>query len=110
MPRPRSCAGNSALPGRRGASFGERRTVAGAAPFVSRYSSAMMLFRRARGYSPPAFSRAPRVLFAVILITAISQFFRASAGVLAPEITRDLALSPEALGLANAAFFISLTI
>ncbi len=55
-------------------------------------------------------SRASRVMFATILVTVLSQFFRASAGVLAPEITRDLGLSPEALGLANAAFFISLTL
>jgi predicted MFS family arabinose efflux permease len=72
------------------------------------HTPAMMIRRRSRRYGPTT-SRAPLVLFAIILITVLSQFFRASVGVLAPEIIRDLALSPEALGLANAAFFISLT-
>ena len=51
---------------------------------------------------------------AVILIsmlsatTILSQFFRSSTTVIAPELIRDLALTPEALGLANSAFFFAL--
>jgi MFS family permease len=40
--------------------------------------------------------------------TILSQFFRSSTNVIAPELIRDLRLSPEALGLANAAFFLAL--
>jgi MFS family permease len=40
--------------------------------------------------------------------TVLSQFFRSSLNVIAPELIRDLALSPEALGLANSAFFLAL--
>jgi predicted MFS family arabinose efflux permease len=47
-------------------------------------------------------------LVAVTAATVASQFFRSSTSVLGPELMRDLALSPEALGLANAAFFIAL--
>jgi predicted MFS family arabinose efflux permease len=43
-------------------------------------------------------------------ITSLSQFFRASGGVIAPELIRDLGLSPEQLGLASGAFFIALGI
>ena len=34
------------------------------------------------------------------LIAMVSQFFRSSLGVIAPELVRDLALSPQTLGLA----------
>jgi MFS family permease len=40
--------------------------------------------------------------------TILSQFYRSSTNVIAPELIRDLALTPEALGLANAAFFLAL--
>jgi len=50
------------------------------------------------------------VFAAVVAVTIASQFFRASTGVLGPELIRDLALTPEALGLANAAFFIAITV
>ena len=50
-----------------------------------------------------------RVFVAVVTITLASQFFRASTSALGPELMRDLSLSPEGLGLANAAFFVSLT-
>ena len=43
--------------------------------------------------------RQPRIL---------SQFFRASTSVIGPELIRDLALSPEALGFANGSFFVAL--
>lgn len=55
---------------------------------------------------------APRQAFALIAMliatTALSQFFRASTNVIAPELIRDLALTPEMLGFANACFFIAL--
>jgi len=50
-----------------------------------------------------------RVFVAVVAITLASQFFRASTSALGPELMRDLSLSPQGLGLANAAFFVSLT-
>jgi predicted MFS family arabinose efflux permease len=40
-------------------------------------------------------------------VTITSQFFRASGGAIAPELTRDLLLTPSGLALANAAFFMS---
>ena len=39
--------------------------------------------------------------------TALSQFFRSSTSVIGPELIRDLALSSEALGFANGAFFMA---
>lgn len=41
-------------------------------------------------------------------ILALSQFFRASIGVIAPELARDTGLTPEALGVASGAFFLAL--
>ena len=40
--------------------------------------------------------------------TILSQFFRASTSVIGPELIRDLALSPEALGFASGSFFLAL--
>lgn len=40
--------------------------------------------------------------------TSLSQFFRASTTVIAPELIRDLTLSPGMLGFAGAAFFLAL--
>lgn len=57
--------------------------------------------------SPPAGAAA--VLITMLSATTIlSQFFRSSTAVIAPELIRDLALTPEALGLANSAFFFAL--
>ncbi len=42
------------------------------------------------------------------LIAMVSQFFRSSLGVIAPELVRDLALSPQTLGLAGGIFFLAL--
>lgn len=41
-------------------------------------------------------------------ITIVSQFFRTSLGVIAPELIQDLSLSPAMLGLANGSFYIAL--
>ena len=49
-----------------------------------------------------------RLVAALSLAVILSQFFRTSSGVIAPELTRDLALTPEMLGFANACFFIAL--
>ncbi|HKZ04147.1 MAG TPA: MFS transporter [Methylomirabilota bacterium] len=49
-----------------------------------------------------------RVIVLLSALTAVSQFYRASLSAIAPELSRDLALSPEALGMANGAFFLSL--
>jgi len=48
------------------------------------------------------------LLLALALITIVSQFFRSSLGVIAPELIHDLALSPQTLGLAGGMFFFAL--
>ena len=40
----------------------------------------------------------------------LSQFFRASTSVIAPELIRDLSLSPELLGFAGGCFFVALLV
>lgn len=56
---------------------------------------------------PPA--RAALVLLVMLVATtSLSQFFRASTNVIAPELIRDLGLTPEMLGFANACFFLAL--
>lgn len=57
--------------------------------------------------SPP-FSAAAVLIAMLSATTILSQFFRSSTTVIAPELIRDLALTPEALGLANSAFFFAL--
>jgi MFS family permease len=52
--------------------------------------------------------RGPAILAILAATTVLSQFYRASTGVIAPELIVELALSPEALGLANGGFFLSL--
>ncbi len=44
----------------------------------------------------------------LIATTSLSQFFRASTNVIAPELIRDLGLTPGMLGFANACFFLAL--
>ncbi|MFZ4757187.1 MAG: MFS transporter [Burkholderiaceae bacterium] len=43
-------------------------------------------------------------------LTLVSQFHRSSLGVIAPELSRDLLLSPQGLGLAGGMFFIVLIV
>lgn len=51
------------------------------------------------------------LMLAVLIATgSLSQFFRTSNAVIAPELIRDLGLSPQTLGLANSAFFIALLV
>jgi predicted MFS family arabinose efflux permease len=52
-------------------------------------------------------SKLPLVLL-LIAITCLSQFYRVSNSVIAPELTRDLALSARQLGWAGSAFFFAL--
>ena len=44
----------------------------------------------------------------VVAVTALSLFYRSCLGVIAPELTRDLGLTPEDLGNANGAFFLAI--
>ena len=44
----------------------------------------------------------------LVAITGLSQFYRSCLGVIAPELTRDLGLTPEDLGQANGAFFLAM--
>lgn len=48
------------------------------------------------------------LLLALSLVTIVSQFFRSSIAVIAPELIQDLALSPQTLGLAGGMFFLAL--
>lgn len=48
------------------------------------------------------------LLLMLVATTSLSQLFRASTNVIAPELIRDLSLSPEMLGFANACFFLAL--
>jgi MFS family permease len=47
-------------------------------------------------------------LAAIVAVAALSQFFRSCLGVIAPELSRDLEMSPEQLGSANGAFFLAM--
>jgi len=51
-----------------------------------------------------------RLVVMLALITIVSQFHRASLGVIAPELIRDLSLTPQMLGLAGGAFFLALVV
>jgi predicted MFS family arabinose efflux permease len=48
------------------------------------------------------------LLLLLIAVTCLSQFYRVSNGVIAPELTRDLDLSARQLGWAGSAFFFAL--
>jgi MFS family permease len=48
------------------------------------------------------------LLAGLALIAIVSQFFRSSIGVIAPELIRELSLSPQLLGLAGGVFFLAL--
>ena len=50
------------------------------------------------------------LLLALALLTGLSQFHRSALGVIAPELSADLALTPAMLGAANAMFFASLLV
>ena len=58
--------------------------------------------------TPPS-TRSAIVLIAMLsATTSLSQFFRASTSVIAPELIRDLSLTPEMLGFSGACFFLAL--
>lgn len=48
------------------------------------------------------------LLLLLTAVTCLSQFYRVSNSVIAPELTRDLALTPRQLGWAGSAFFFAL--
>lgn len=54
--------------------------------------------------------RARWVFVAIVGAVIVSQYFRASNGVIAPELVRDVHLDAEALGLVNGSFFVSLAL
>lgn len=58
--------------------------------------------------SGPPIGAGLTLLVMLVATTSLSQFFRASTNVIAPELIRDLALTPEMLGFANACFFLAL--
>jgi multidrug efflux pump subunit AcrA (membrane-fusion protein) len=51
-----------------------------------------------------------RLLAALALATALSQFHRAALGVVGPELAADLGGGPGLLGAANAAFFLAIAL
>jgi predicted MFS family arabinose efflux permease len=51
-----------------------------------------------------------RLIGMLAAMTVLSQFYRISGGVIAPELMRDLELTPGALGTANGAFFMALAV
>ena len=50
------------------------------------------------------------LLLALALLTGLSQFHRSALGVIAPELSADLALTPAMLGAANGMFFAALLV
>ena len=48
------------------------------------------------------------LLLVLVAVTCLSQFYRVSNGVIAPELTRDLDLTPRQLGWAGSAYFFAL--
>ncbi|MBP8306074.1 MAG: MFS transporter [Burkholderiaceae bacterium] len=48
------------------------------------------------------------VMAGLALVAIVSQFFRSSVAVIAPDLIRDLSLSPQMLGLAGGMFFFAL--
>ncbi len=59
---------------------------------------------RAPGASPGA---AARVVAALCAAFVVSQFYRSSNAVIAPDLMRDVGLTPEALGILTGAFFVT---
>ncbi len=53
---------------------------------------------------------AGRVFAAIVAAVVLSQYFRASNGVIAPQLIRDAGLSAESLGLVNGSFFVVLAL
>ena len=62
------------------------------------------------GEGKPRWAAAIVLLAMLAATTILSQFFRASTSVIGPELIRDLALSPQALGFANGSFFLALLV
>ncbi len=56
----------------------------------------------------PTAGQLTRLLAALVAMSCLSQFYRVSNGVIAPELMRDLSMSPQQLGFAGGAFFITL--
>ena len=58
----------------------------------------------------PSRRAAAGLIIMLIATTTLSQFFRSALAVIAPELIRDLALSPRMLGAANGGFFAALLV
>ena len=58
----------------------------------------------------PTAGQLARLLVALVTMSCLSQFYRVSNGVIAPELMRDLDMSPQQLGFAGGAFFIMLLV
>jgi predicted MFS family arabinose efflux permease len=51
-----------------------------------------------------------RLLACMIPLAVLSQFYRSSTGVIAPELSTELSLSTEQIGIVSGAFFIAITV
>lgn len=58
----------------------------------------------------PTTGQLARLLAALVTMSCLSQFYRVSNSVIAPELMRELGLTSEQLGLAGGAFFVTLLI
>lgn len=58
------------------------------------------------GSGVAAMSRVNVMLVAMIVLAVLSQFFRSSNGVIAPEMMTDLHIDAQAIGLSSGAFFV----
>ena len=60
--------------------------------------------------SKPSAGQLAGLLAALVVMSCLSQFYRVSNSVIAPELMRELGLTSEQLGLAGGAFFVTLLI
>jgi len=56
---------------------------------------------------PGASPGAARVVAALCVAFVVSQFYRSSNAVIAPDLMRDVGLTPAALGILTGAFFVT---
>lgn len=80
---------------------------------IASHSAGSQLYLTAQHDAEPTVSSLPFrsafILIAMLIATtSLSQFYRSSTTVIAPELIRDLSLSSEMLGFANACFFLAL--
>lgn len=86
------------------AAAGSRKTPAGSASLTTARHRATVA---RMSEQPSSNGPAVRIVATLCSVYVVSQFFRASHAVVAPDLARDLNLTPEDLGLLTGAFFVS---